>query len=37
MSENNGVLALARKLGFTAAIGEVPSETKLTVDLVVLA
>src|SRR5262249_55908416 len=34
MSENNGMLALARRLGFSAAIGEVPSETNLTLDLV---
>jgi acetyltransferase len=34
LSENNGMLALARKLGFSAAIGEVPSETNLTLDLV---
>ena len=34
MSENNGMLALARKLGFSAAIGEVRSETNLTLDLV---
>lgn len=33
MSENNGMLALARKLGFSATIGEVPSETNLTLDL----
>jgi GNAT superfamily N-acetyltransferase len=34
ISENSGMLALARKLGFSAAIGEVPSETNLTLDLV---
>ena len=37
MSENNGMLALAHKFGFSAAIGEVPSETSLTLDLVVPA
>ena len=34
LSENRAMLALARKLGFSAAIGEVPSETNLTLDLV---
>jgi acetyltransferase len=34
MSENDGMLALARKLGFSTAIGEVASETNLTLDLV---
>ncbi len=33
MSENDEMLALARKLGFNAAIGEVSSETNLTLDL----
>jgi len=33
MSDNDGMLALARKLGFSTAIGEVPSETNLTLDL----
>ena len=33
LSENNGMLALARKLGFSAAIGEVPSETNLAFDV----
>ena len=33
MSDNGGMLALSRKLGFSAAIGEVPSETNLTLDL----
>ena len=34
MSENNGMLALARKLGFSAAIGEVRSEINLTLEIV---
>ena len=34
LAENNGMLALARKLGFSAVTGEVPSETNLTIDLV---
>jgi len=33
MSDNDGMLALARRLGFRATIGEVPSETYLTLDL----
>ena len=34
LSENDGMLALARKLGFSAPTGEVASETNLTLDLV---
>ena len=33
MSENEGMVALARKLGFSVARGEVASETNLTLDL----
>lgn len=33
MSDNKGMLALARRLGFGAVIGEVPSETILVLDL----
>jgi L-amino acid N-acyltransferase YncA len=37
MSDNDGMLALARKLGFSLAIGEVRSETNLTLDLAAAA
>jgi acetyltransferase len=35
MSENDGMLALARRLGFSTTIGDVPSETNLALDLAV--